>query len=132
MTTTSTPAYLQFVAALQARTDIQATELAGYICFQHPVSGHKVYVAKSVKSLAPVHTTLPLDPNHPGYLPLTKKNGKIACMMTPNLDLVSDLINSLGGSTLRSSIRQAPVVTTPSYSEQEFEVEANMYQTVSS
>ncbi len=136
MTTTSTkttPAYLAFVAALQARTDIQATELAGYICFQHPVSQHKVYVPKSVKTVKPVHTTLPLDSSTPGYISLPKSNGKIHCMMVPDLELVSDLIASLGGQgTLRPAARQPKqVVSTPTYSEQDFKDEAALYQTVS-
>ena len=135
MTTTlkTTPMYLAFVTALQARTTCPSREISGYVCFEHPTSGHKLYVDKSVKGLKPVHTTLAIDPTTPGWLPALPGTGKCVNRMPADLETVVTILESLGEGKLRpanraKTVTQAPVV--PTYSEQEFAEEAKMYQNV--
>lgn len=110
----SASAYESFVAALQALcteldVPVKVSVIKSWVNFESTVNKHKFYVPRSADEMGLCETTLPLADTTPGYAPLPKPNGKIACRFEADLDLIEEHVLPL----LASSAERLPANRKP-------------------
>lgn len=110
------PAYLAFVQGLQAKAEalgLAVKEQKGYFQFKNLATGHRMVVAKQGKAVTRIDTTLEVL-GQDGTYPLDAPNGRIACHIEANPDVVAFYLEMLatGDAKLRAPKREkkaAPV-----------------------
>ena len=122
-----TPAWKTFMAAIDQELQalgLQPKEQKNFVQIEHAETGQRIYVAKQVREVTNVPTTLPLG-DRPG---LSKtfdgENGKISAEIEPTVDAVREALRLLASGELgkvRPSKRmpkaeksaETPAVTAP-------------------
>lgn len=96
-----TPAWEAFANGLKAHAEslgLQIDVQKGFIKYVNATTGHKLYVARGGREVKRVDTTLPLEGVFEGAYGLEKPNGKIACHIRPDVQMVTEALTLLAGS----------------------------------
>lgn len=95
------PAYKAFIAALEtqaAALGLSVKEQKGYFQFKNSTTGHRMVVAKQGKAVTRIDTTLEVL-GQEGTYPLEAPNGRIACHIEANPDVVAHYLEMLATGT---------------------------------
>jgi hypothetical protein len=112
-----TPAWVDFTAALDAHASalgLQVQDQAGFTKYINAETGHKLYIAKQGRKVKRIDTTLPIL-GQDGTYDLSKPNGKIACHLLPDLEVVTAALTQLADSSVgkiraAKRVKAAPAV----------------------
>ncbi len=106
------PAYKAFIAGLLASVEAMGLGLShkeqkGYYQFSNPTTKHRLVIAKQGKAVTRIDTTLDVA-GQEGTLPLEKENGRIACHVVADPQVVLGFLEAmaLGDAPIRAPKRQ--------------------------
>lgn len=95
------PAYKAFISALETQAQVlglSVKEQKGYFQFKNLATGHRMVVAKQGKAVTRIDTTLEVL-GQEGTYALEVPNGRIACHIEANPDVVAHYLEMLATGT---------------------------------
>lgn len=95
-------AFIEAVEAHASTLGLKVKSQSSFIQFLHDNTGHKIYVGKTVREGTPIRieSTLELVGVIEGASPIEKANGKIAVVLSPQLETVMRALNILASGSM--------------------------------